>query len=81
MNLDRLRRRLPLASGIASHDTFSRVFRLLDAERFEACFIGWMQPLCAALQGQPVAIDGKSVRGSHLKRLRTGWSRPPPKTA
>ena len=65
MKLDWLRRWLPYASGIASHDTFSRVFSLLDAERFEACFIGWMQQLCPALQGQLIAIDGKSVRGSH----------------
>ena len=65
MKLDWLRRWLPFDNGIASHDTFSRVFSLLDAERFEACFIGWMQQLCPALQGQLVAIDGKSVRGSH----------------
>jgi predicted transposase YbfD/YdcC len=65
MKLDWLRRWLPFANGIASHDTFSRVFSLLDAKRFEACFIGWMQQLCPALQGQLIAIDGKSVRGSH----------------
>jgi predicted transposase YbfD/YdcC len=65
MKLDWLRRWLPFANGIASHDTFSRVFSLLDADRFEACFLGWMQQLCPALEGQLVAIDGKSVRGSH----------------
>ena len=31
MKLDWLRRWLPFANGIASHDTFSRVFSLLDA--------------------------------------------------
>jgi len=65
MKLDWLRRWLPFANGIASHDTFSRVFSLLDAKHFEACFIGWMQQLCPALQGELVSIDGKSVRGSH----------------
>ena len=65
MKLDWLRRWLPFANGIASHDTFSRVFSLLDAKSFEACFVGWMQQLCPALQGQLIAIDGKSVRGSH----------------
>jgi predicted transposase YbfD/YdcC len=65
MKLDWLRRFLPFDNGIASHDTFGRVFSLLDAKRFEACFIGWMQQLCPVLQGQLVAIDGKSVRGSH----------------
>ena len=33
-----LRRFLPLRRGVPSHDTFSRVFRLLDPARFEACF-------------------------------------------
>jgi predicted transposase YbfD/YdcC len=65
MKLDWLRCWLPFANGIASHDTFSRVFSLLDAKRFEACFVGWMQQLCPALQGQLIAIDGKSMRGSH----------------
>lgn len=65
MKLDWLRRWLPFANGIASHDTFSRVFSLLDAKRFEACFLGWMGQMCTALQGQLIAIDGKSVRGSH----------------
>ena len=40
LKLDWLRRWLPFENGIASHDTFSRVFSLLDAQRFEACFIG-----------------------------------------
>ena len=65
LKLEWLRRFLPFAHGIASHDTFSRVFSLLDAQRFEACFIGWMQELCPALKGQHIPIDGKSVRGSH----------------
>ena len=79
MKLDWLRRFVPFANGIASHDTFSRVFSLLDAKRFEACFIGWMQQLCPALQGQLLAIDGKSVRGSHdgglaMVHLVSAWA-------
>lgn len=65
LKLDWLRRFLPFAKGIASHDTFSRVFNLLDAKQFEACFIGWMQQLCPSLKGQLIPIDGKSVCGSH----------------
>jgi predicted transposase YbfD/YdcC len=65
MKLDWLRRFLPFDNAIASHDTFSRVFSLLDAQRFEACFIGWMRQLCPALQGELISLDGKSVRGSH----------------
>jgi predicted transposase YbfD/YdcC len=60
-----LKQFLPFSTGIASHDTFSRVFGLLDAEVFECCFIKWMQDLCPSLEGQVIPIDGKSVRRSH----------------
>lgn len=63
--LDWLRRYLPLANGIPSHDTFGRVFAALDPEQFEACFIRWTGHLCPALAEQIVAIDGKTVRRSH----------------
>lgn len=74
-----LRRFLPFANGIASHDTFGRVFALLDAEIFEACFIRWMQALCPMLVDRHIAIDGKSVRGSHdgaqgMVHLVSAWS-------
>ena len=59
-----LRRFLRLESGIPSHDTFGRVFRLLDAKRFEAVFRGWIGGVVGAVQGH-IAIDGKCVRGSH----------------
>ena len=65
LKLEWLRNFLPFDNGIASHDTFSRVFALLDAEHFEACFIDWMQQLCPSLAGQLIPIDGKSLRGSH----------------
>lgn len=63
--LDWLRQFLPFSNGIASHDTFTRVFNLLDAAVFEACFIKWMQYLCPSVAGQVIPIDGKSVRRSH----------------
>ncbi|MBC7860164.1 MAG: ISAs1 family transposase [Burkholderiaceae bacterium] len=65
MKLDWLRQHRPFANGIASHDTFGRVFSLLDARQFEACFMRWMSALCPSLDGRHIAIDGKCVRGSH----------------
>jgi predicted transposase YbfD/YdcC len=65
LKTDWLRQYLPFTNGIASHDTFSRVFRMLDASKFEACFIRWMQNICPNLKGHTIAIDGKSLRGSH----------------
>ena len=66
-----LRRFLVLKHGVPSHDTFSRVFRALDPEAFEACFLRFVAAFGAAL-GQPaprgvVAIDGKSLRGAYEK--------------
>ena len=59
-----LRKYLSFAHGIASHDTFSRVFGLLEAKHFEACFTRMMSHLCGSLDGHFLAIDGKSLRGS-----------------
>jgi len=36
-----LRQFLRLEHGIPSHDTFSRVFRLLDPAQFHACFLAF----------------------------------------
>lgn len=65
LKLDWLRQHLPFTNGIASHDTFGRVFTLLSARQFETCFLRWMEQLCPSLEGRHLAIDGKSVRRSH----------------
>jgi predicted transposase YbfD/YdcC len=59
-----LRRFLPFDHGVASHDTFGRVFALLDAARFEERFIAWMGEVCGALEGLHIAIDGKTAKRS-----------------
>lgn len=56
---------LGLEHGIPSHDTFGRVFALLDAAQVEACFLSWVQHLHTLAKGQLLAIDGKTVRRSH----------------
>src|SRR3954453_22270937 len=56
-----LRQFLRLRHGIPSHDTFSRVFRLLDPAPFEACFTRFMQRFAETLQGVG-AIDGKTLQ-------------------
>jgi predicted transposase YbfD/YdcC len=55
---------LPLPNGIASHDTFGRVFAKLDPTAFEACFLKWIADLATASEGRLIAIDGKTVRRS-----------------
>jgi predicted transposase YbfD/YdcC len=57
---------LELPNGIPSHDTFGRVFAMLDPVKFEACFFEWVQSLTEQIKGV-VAIDGKTVRRSYDK--------------
>ena len=58
-----LKRYLRLEHGTPSHDTFGRLFRLLDAKVFEACFREWISDLAGVVAGV-VAIDGKTACGS-----------------
>ncbi len=55
---------LELPHGIPSHDTFNRLFSMLDPKAFEACFMAWTQHLQQLTEGEILAIDGKSVRRS-----------------
>src|ERR1700716_3743957 len=63
-----LRLFLRLEHGIPSHDTFSRVFRLLKPQAFELAFRRFMAAFAKAngfnLTGV-VAIDGKALRGAY----------------
>lgn len=56
---------LDLAHGIPSHDTFGRVFARLDPLAFEQCLESWVRTVVHHLTGQQVALDGKTLRGSH----------------
>jgi len=58
---------LELPNGVPSHDTFDRVFRLIDPDEFEKRFVQWTNLVAELLPGEVVAIDGKTVRGSHDK--------------
>lgn len=60
---------LELPNGIPSHDTFWRVFRALDAEQFQSCFVAWIRAVSQVTEGEVVAIDGKFVRGSRDKGI------------
>ena len=69
---------LELPNGIPSHDTFARVFRLLDADALEGACVQWLRGVAGAVEGV-VAIDGKSVRGSadgdrHPLHVVSAWA-------
>ena len=58
-----LRGFLGLANGVPSHDTFSRLFRLIHPAQFGAAFQRFMARFSETVQGV-VAIDGKVLRRS-----------------
>ena len=62
--LDALRQVVKLERGPPSHDTFSRVFRLIAPEPFEAAFAKFTAAFAGGLKGV-VAIDGKALRGAY----------------
>ena len=55
---------LQLEGGIPSHDTFGRVFALLDPEAFGNCYVDWVRAL-VKIPDEVVAVDGKTLRRSH----------------
>ena len=60
-----LRTFLALPGGIPSHDTFGRVFALVDPDEFRRCFLSWARAVVGVPGDQVVAIDGKTLRRSH----------------
>ncbi len=67
-----LRTILPLPNGIPSHDTFRRVFGLIDGVAFQKSFASWMQAITLLIGGQVIAIDGKKPRGSQDRGIGKG---------
>ncbi len=63
-NQDWLRTFLELPNGIPSHDTFRRVFLLLDPKQFRRCFLSWVRAIRKLTHGQVIAMDGKKLRRS-----------------
>ena len=64
-----LRNFLVLPNGIPSHDTFGRVFGVIDPHQFQSSFVSWIGAVSEITAGQIIAIDGKRLRRSHDKRL------------
>jgi len=72
-NLPWLRTFLELPHGIPSHDTFDRIFAMIDPPSFERCFMNWTTALVKSADGLFVAVDGKTLRRS----WKRAWSKTP----
>jgi len=58
---------LELPNGIPSHDTFRRVFAMLDPELLQEAYADWIQGFMRDVDVRHFCLDGKTVRGSeHL---------------
>ncbi len=56
---------LELPNAIPSHDRFARVLARLDPEQLQQCFLSWIQSVSQITNGEIIAIDGKTLRGSY----------------
>jgi hypothetical protein len=59
---------LELPNGIPSHDTFWRVFRTLDPEQFQRCFMRWMAAIQTVTEGEVVASTASSCAALSMRR-------------
>ena len=79
---DLLQSFLKLENGIPSHNTFSRVLRMLAPEAFRQWFLGFMEQFAegivggVVLDGRPRAVLTTGPKGNR----RCAWSVPGPKS-
>lgn len=67
-----LRTFLHLPNGIPSHDTFTRVFRYLDPEKFSSCLYKHSRELLDFINEYQINIDGKVCRGTNPSGKKKG---------
>src|SRR5471030_549997 len=65
--LELLRRFLPFANGTPAHDHLGDIFAVLDAEKFQHCFVAWVAAF-SGIAAEVIAIDGKTSRRSYQKK-------------
>ena len=65
---------LDLPHGIPSHDTFGRVFAVLDPIELQNSFLGWIGSITEKLGLELIHVDGKTSKGSYDResKLKAG---------
>jgi predicted transposase YbfD/YdcC len=56
---------LSLSKGVPSHDTFNRVFQLLDCELLRQCLTDYGKDILDILSEKQICFDGKKLRGEN----------------
>lgn len=57
-------------NGIPADGTIARIISTIEPEPFHECFINWMSSIHTLTEGQVIAIDGKTLRGSYNREDR-----------
>lgn len=70
---------LKLKNGVASHDTFQRIFALIKPAELEKSFSAWTRAVSQKTEGEVISIDGKTIRGSrdehdHVIHMVSAWA-------
>lgn len=68
--IDLLKKYGSFENGIPVHDTIARVTSVIDPAQLQQCFINWMKAAHIATNGEVIAIDGKTIRGSFDKQSK-----------
>ncbi|WP_240799191.1 ISAs1 family transposase, partial [Vibrio sp. F13] len=71
-NLEWLRQYGDFKQGIPVHDTIARVINLISAKQLQRCFTAWMKDCHEVTEGEVIAIEGKTLRGTYNKDKRCG---------
>ncbi len=65
LHKDWLKKYLQLPNGIPSHDTINRLLSTLDSQILQKSFIDWISKVKGYVNENVIAIDGKTMKGSH----------------
>ena len=57
-------------NGLPVHDTIARIISRIQPEQFQNAFVRWMQATSERTDGELIAIDGKTLRSSHVQNLK-----------
>lgn len=68
--LDLLKKYGSFQNGVPVHDTIARVVSAICPQKLQQNFINWMKDAHQMSNGDIVAIDGKTVRGSYDKKSK-----------
>jgi len=56
--------KLTLKNGIPSHDTFERIFAMIEPKELESSFVLWIGETVKLMRGETISIDGKTICAS-----------------